>query len=231
MKSRAWNARWVALLLMALSLPLQAQQWDELSEAEQAVLAPWKPEWAGLSEERRARLLDGAERWQSMTPEQRDEVRRRLHAWEAMTPEERARVRSRMERFREMPEAERDRVREGMQRLRDLPPEQRRELRRRWESMDRGERRAFLDGFAASEHLRQREWMATLTPDQRRELREIADGMDRIQRYAVTAKVRSLPDNEARADYARRLIEADDETRAEIVEAAEQELRAGGDGR
>lgn len=217
--------RIAAAVLIAGASALSAQQWSELDEAERAVLAPWEQQWNELPEDRRQRLLEGADRWQNMTPEERDEVRRRLQAWEAMTPEERARVRARMERFRDMPKAQRDRVREGMQRLQELPPRQRRELRRRWEQMDAEERRAFLSGLALGERMNRPDWTAELSAEQRSALRELSDGLDRIQRLAVLARLRNLPDDDARADYARRLVEADAEERAEMIEHAERELR------
>jgi hypothetical protein len=219
-------SKWVAAgLLIVISGALSAQDWSELGEAEQAVLAPWEPQWNELSQDRRQRLLEGADRWQDMTPEKRAQVRSRLQAWEAMTPEERARIRARMERFRNMSEAQRDRVREGMRRLQELPPGQRRELRRRWEQMDADERRAFLSGLALGERMNRGAWTAALSAEQRKALRELSDGLDRVQRLAVLAKLRNMAGDDQRVDYARRLIEAGPDERAEMIEGAESELR------
>ncbi len=210
---------------LTVAAPAVAQEWNELDEAQRAVLAPWQENWDELPQQRRQRLLEGAERWRGMTPDERNEVRKRLQAWNAMTPEEQERVRARLERFRAMPEDQRKRVREGMQRLRELSPEQRQRLRRRWEAMSQAERRAFLSGLAIGERMARRGWIDALAPEEREALRQIGAQLDRVQRWALRARLRGLPDAAARADYARRLIEADAETRTAMIDAAERELR------
>ena len=92
-------AAFVTTILLASPLA-SAQEWKDLDEGQQALLAPWSERWDDLPDAEKAELLDNAERWATMTPGQRDAVRRRLEDWQAMTPEQRQQARERAERLR-----------------------------------------------------------------------------------------------------------------------------------
>ena len=68
--------------------------WEQLSAAQQAVLAAQKPGWDSLPPERQQRLARGAERWSAMSPAERQQARERLRRWREVGPPQRDRLRA-----------------------------------------------------------------------------------------------------------------------------------------
>jgi len=207
------------VLILGLCGPVFGQSWDELTEDQQAALAPWSEQWNELDETQRKRLLEGADRWQDLNASERDRVEQRLERWQAMSPEERKRARKRLERLQSLPEDVQDRMRQGLQRLKELPPEQRRQLRERWESMSSSERRAFLAGFVVRESLQQRAWLRELRPIERRRLQRRVSKLDDRRRDILGQAMRRL-DPDDRPEFARQVLRASDGELDELINRA-----------
>lgn len=209
----------LATLLMASPMAT-AQEWNDLDEGQQALLAPWSDRWNGLDQGQRDELLGMVERWSTMSPDERATVRRRLEDWNALTPEEQARLRERAERLRQLRPEQRQRIREAQRRLEALSPEQRKALRERWQRMEPDQRRAFLIGMQAERRAQQRtrnpQWRQLLTEDERNGLRTMWESLPRPDRRALMLKMRDL-DDQARADLARALLEADPGERSALI--------------
>lgn len=208
----------VLLLTSTLLLPalVHAQDWNELEEGQQALLAPWSDRWNELEAAEKARLLDNAERWSTMSPEERERVRRRLEDWNALTPEERARLRERAERLRQLEPEQQRRIREARERLEALPPEQRAAVRERWQRMDPDQRRAFLLGMQAERRAQGQQWRRLLSESERTGLTALWESLDRPDRRRLMRKMRDL-DDAGRADLARALLAADPDERAALI--------------
>jgi len=63
--------------------------WRELSRAQQAALAPLKPEWDHLEGMRKRRWLELSARFASMSPAEQGRVHDRMREWMRLTPEQR----------------------------------------------------------------------------------------------------------------------------------------------
>ena len=80
--------------------------WEELSEAQQQVLAPFAPEWNTWSAAEKRSWIAFADRMQQLPADQRHRAQRRIIEWANMSPEERriARLNYQNSRRRPMPE-------------------------------------------------------------------------------------------------------------------------------
>lgn len=208
----------LGLLLALHAVPVRAQEWGELTQTEQAILAPWAGQWSSLDADRRQRLVEGARRWQSMSGPERDRVRDRLERWQALSPEERERVRRRIERFEAMPQAQQRRVRQGLERMQALPPAERERMRRRWQSFSPEQREAFLDGMATGARAERWRWLVRLEPEERDRFRVLVRGLDLERRSALGHRMRGL-DEAGKVEFARSLIEADPAQRDALIGA------------
>ena len=74
-------------VVMSANAGSAAADWDQLNEAQQAVLTNLEDGWETIPDERRQRLITGASRWIEMTPEQREQAKSRLQQWKNTTPE------------------------------------------------------------------------------------------------------------------------------------------------
>lgn len=117
----------VLLALLAPAMTATASdpplpEWDQLSEAQRALLvAPIRERW-NAEPDARARMLRHAQRWQQLTPVQRRHAHRGMKRWSHLDPAQRERARAIFARIHGLPEAER---RQWRERWRQMTPEQR----------------------------------------------------------------------------------------------------------
>jgi hypothetical protein len=121
----------VLLVLLAALAPAPAAaagepplpDWEQLSEAQRALLvAPIRERW-NAEPEARARMLRHAQRWQQLSPEQRRHAHHGMKRWSQLSPAQRERARAIFARIRALPEPER---RQWLEQWRRMTPEQRR---------------------------------------------------------------------------------------------------------
>lgn len=122
-------ALWV---LFASAAGAAGVAWENLSDAQRALLSGMQSQWPTLPPERQERLARGAERWQRMDAAGRDAAQSNLRQWRGMSPQAQAAVRERFERFRQLPPQRQQELRKRFQWYKTLPDGQRRELRQRW---------------------------------------------------------------------------------------------------
>lgn len=140
-----------AIILLSLSLNvvwadggLESIPWGQLSESEQNILARFESKWDGFSARRQNKLQNGAQRWEKMTDTERARFKIRFAHWKTLTPETRRGIKKRYLRFRKLPPKKQAAIRASHRWFRGLEPEQRKEFRKRWETMDRNDKKKFL---------------------------------------------------------------------------------------
>lgn len=99
--------------------------WNELPPAQQAALAPLKPQWAGIAAERKAKWIAVAQRFPQLPAADRERLQARMAEWAVMAPAERGTARRNFQELRHLPAQDRQALWEAYQ---SLPDEQRREL-------------------------------------------------------------------------------------------------------
>ncbi len=132
------------LCLLLLHLPVQALDWNQLSDEEQRILLPFADQWDQMEENQQQQLIKGARAWLGMTPEQRRQARERLRHWQQLPADKRQRIREKYRQFRKLPQEERQRLLRARKRFEQLPPEKRQALRQRFRNMSAQERRQFI---------------------------------------------------------------------------------------
>lgn len=134
-RRRPWFAPWLAalglLLILGCGRAAQAGEaaptWNQLTPAQQHILAPLQPDWHKFDRDRKKKWLDIAARYPAMSPEQQQTLQRRMNEWAHLSPEKRrlaretflstgkAPLQSRRaawEAYKQLPEAERERLKE-----------------------------------------------------------------------------------------------------------------------
>lgn len=76
--------------------------WRSLTPAQQAALAPLKPQWAGIDAARKEKWLDVAARMPSMGATERSRIQQRMTDWVRLSPAERGRVRIQFQEARKV---------------------------------------------------------------------------------------------------------------------------------
>ena len=100
----------LAISLTGFVLVSHAQDFEELSIAQQELLAPLEEHWDGLSDAQKNRLSSMATRVQDKTPQQKERFQQGLDDFVTMQPDKRRQVRALFNRFRHLPPQERQRV-------------------------------------------------------------------------------------------------------------------------
>jgi hypothetical protein len=127
---------WVLLLSVVFALlvwcqPARAAEaaptWEQLTPAQQHILAPLQSDWREFDRDRKKKWLDIAARYPAMSPEQQQRLQRRMNEWAHLSPEKRrlareaflstgkAPLQSRRaawEAYQKLPETERERLKE-----------------------------------------------------------------------------------------------------------------------
>ena len=142
-------------VVMSANADSAATDWDQLNEAQQAVLTNLEDGWETIPDERRQRLITGASRWIEMTPEQREQAKSRLQQWKNTSPEEKAIMRQRMKEFHDLPLELKQAMRNKYQWFNDLPEEEREKLRNRWENLAAEKKQDALDRLRSNPAMRQ----------------------------------------------------------------------------
>ena len=145
--------------------PVSAQAFDELTEQQQALLAPLAEVWDQIEPPRRERLVNMSNRVADGTPEQKERFQKGL------------------DRFMSLDDSERQQVQRLFDRFRHLPPQERRQVIQRVQAMPEEQRRAFAFGMRIADRTRGfgammgdrpggevEEWVRRLPPEERREL-------------------------------------------------------------
>ena len=109
-----------ALPCFAISQSASVPVWNQLSSADQQVLAPVKSEWDRLPSLQRQRLLGVAKHYPKMTPLEQQRLQSRLKDWSGLTPQQRKIAR------------------EKYKKLKQLPPEKRLEVKQKWKKQQQG---------------------------------------------------------------------------------------------
>lgn len=107
------------LAIAAAAGSASAQDWAELTPAQQQVLAPLQAEWGALDLAQRRQWLAIGDGFHGLTPEERVRATERMREWASLSGEER------------------DRARQQYRALRSMPPDQRESLYERWEEYRR----------------------------------------------------------------------------------------------
>lgn len=103
-----------ALPCFAISQSVNAPAWNQLSSADQQVLAPVMSEWDRLPSLQRQRLLSVAKHYPNMSALEQQRLQSRLKDWSSLTPQQRKIAR------------------EKFKKLKQLPPEKRLEVKQKW---------------------------------------------------------------------------------------------------
>lgn len=110
---------WLLLVLSPVCFAAgkhSAQDWRQLTVAQQHVLAPLAVQWDTMSALQRSRLIAVAEQYPKMTPEARFRFQKRIKTWASLSREERKEARENYRKFHR------------------LPVKQREAIKRRWEA-------------------------------------------------------------------------------------------------
>lgn len=121
----------VAFVLLILGQPARAAEappsWEQLTPAQQHILAPLQSDWREFDRDRKKKWLDIAARYPAMSPEQQQRLQRRMNEWAHLSPEKRRLAREAFlstgkaplhtrraawEAYQKLPEAERQRLKE-----------------------------------------------------------------------------------------------------------------------
>ena len=95
--------------------PLQRQyHWQDLTPAQQHILAPVQSRWLNMSTVQRKRLLAVAAKYPQFKPEEQQRFQKRLTTWSALTP------------------AQRDLARRNYKKLKQLPPTKQLAVKQKW---------------------------------------------------------------------------------------------------
>ena len=120
MRMPARSVRWLLVCLLvggmsspAWALTLLPPTWQQLTPAQQEVLAPLAADWAQFPAQKKRRHVNVADHYPSMTPAEQARVRERLPNWVELAP------------------AQREEARKNMKKLLDLPPDTRRQAEER----------------------------------------------------------------------------------------------------
>src|SRR5688572_20130823 len=137
----------ISIVLLALAGPAGAQgvAWDDLSDAQQRLLAPHQQRWAELEPQRQQQIARGAERWLEMNRGDRAQAQDRFEIWRGMSDEQRAAARQRYQEFRRLPPDDRDRLIDTYRRSRIMPPERQNALRQRFRELTPEQRQTLRD--------------------------------------------------------------------------------------
>lgn len=108
-------ARWLVPALLASSVSLawatgagpSGTSWQNLSPAQQQILAPLAPDWAHMAPNRKAKWLEIAARYPSMPEEIKQRMQQRMADWARLSPEERGQARSNFQETRRLSHEER----------------------------------------------------------------------------------------------------------------------------
>ena len=118
----------VALAAYAGSSWAAAPLWEQLTPAQQSVLAPLQARFDGLPEPRRDQLAANALRIAQLPPARRELAQQRLQQWQQLSETQR-------QQFKRLPPAERLKARQRFEQLRELAPAERRRLRERFDQL------------------------------------------------------------------------------------------------
>lgn len=191
--------RKTASLVLALLVALSAAAaepiaFSALSPAEQRVLMPFAESWSTLPETTQHNLRLGAQRWNALTPEEKRGTAQRFGDWQRLSTDEQRRVRERYQKFRNLPRDQQQRLRAARQRFKHLQPEQRAQMRRRFEGMSPGERRAFIDGMQTEHRAGAGERaLQSVPPEQRAATMDMMARFTPPERQRLMAHLRNLP--------------------------------------
>ncbi len=105
----------------------ESASWQQLSPAQQHILAPLKDRWSTLDDNSRAKWAGVASRYPTLGAAEQARVRERMTQWAKLPAIERGEARLRFQQSRQLPSAERQKQWEAYQ---ALPPEARSALRR-----------------------------------------------------------------------------------------------------
>ena len=68
-------------------------KWSELSQTQQAILAPLQHLWSGMEENRKRKWLAIVKNWPALTPQAQATAQERMKEWAALSPAQRAQAR------------------------------------------------------------------------------------------------------------------------------------------
>ena len=139
------NLKWLAIALFAFgSFAANAQgiAWDDLSLAQQRLLADEEANWAQFEPERQQRI---ASRWIEMNRREQRQAAERFEAWRSLSDRERTVIRDRYLIFRQLPRAQRDRLVRARRNFDRLPLDRQRELENRFRDLSIDRRNRVLD--------------------------------------------------------------------------------------
>lgn len=105
--------------------PRPNPEWQSLTPAQRAALAPLERDWSSIDAARKEKWLDIAARFPSMSAAERQRIQARMTEWARLSPKERGEARLHYQELRQLSPAERQARWEQYQ---ALPPDQRREL-------------------------------------------------------------------------------------------------------
>jgi hypothetical protein len=140
----------IAHALLALSLlggvaEAQGIAWDDLSDAQKALLASEEAHWSEMDPARQERMALGARRWLEMSSAERRAAEERFVRWQSLPEERRDEVRQSYRTYLRLGNGERAGIRNAYDRFRRMPPERREALRRRFRDMTPSERQRFRE--------------------------------------------------------------------------------------
>ncbi|HLB15230.1 MAG TPA: DUF3106 domain-containing protein [Burkholderiales bacterium] len=81
----------------------QNPTWDQLTDAQQRILAPIESAWEALDPPRKRKWLGIAQRYPKMSPKAQARLQRRMQEWVSLTPEQRSAARDKYKEFGELP--------------------------------------------------------------------------------------------------------------------------------
>ena len=111
--TRPSRAIFAILVIVFLQAPahsgeIAAKNWNELTAAQQTILAPLSDRWDALPAIQRSRILSSARRYPKMNEAQRERFLSRIPKWASLTPTQRDLARDRFQKFSSLPRRERE---------------------------------------------------------------------------------------------------------------------------
>ena len=90
----------------------QNPAWEQLTPAQQQILAPIQGEWDKLDAIRKQKWIGITQRYPKMKPEEQARLQKRMQEWATLTPDQRRAAREKYREFEQLPTQERQAIRE-----------------------------------------------------------------------------------------------------------------------
>ncbi len=107
---KIWHVAGLCSLLLLLPVVSHAEKWNNLTPAQQKLLAPLAKSWNSLEKAEQKSFVGIAKAYPQLTPDKQQRLREQISTWATLTPEQRHRAREKFTAFSKVPAERRDAV-------------------------------------------------------------------------------------------------------------------------